>query len=70
MQFRDKNGFPIFLDGQFKDPASCPQSDKGYCPKCRTKLESGYGYAGDYGLGAYNYCESCKTIYDAVPDKE
>ena len=61
---------PMFIDGKFKDPKTCPKSKEGKCPKCRSSLEPGYGFAGGYGLGAYNYCKKCKKVYDFFEDKE
>lgn len=60
----------IFIDGKFKEPEDCPKSDHGHCPECGTPLDGGYGYAGGYGLGSYNFCPDHFGIYDFVEDTE
>jgi len=67
---KNKNVPPTFIDGKFKDPKKCPKSKRGKCPNCRASLETGYGYAGGYGLGSYKYCKGCRKVYDFVEDKE
>jgi hypothetical protein len=61
---------PVFVDGQFRDPKTCSKSKDRRCPKCKSVLRLGYGFAGGYGLGGYNYCEKCHKVYDFVEDKE
>jgi len=68
---KDKHGeYACFVDGKTKDPSTCPKSNRGTCPECNIKLDSGYGFAGGYGLGGYRYCPECGTIYDFCEDTE
>ncbi len=55
--------------------------NKGKCPKtffngvanvcgmCGSdEIEQSYGFAGNYGLGGYNFCDDCGTIMDFSED--
>ena len=59
----------MFIDGQLKDPKACPTSVDGKCT-CGEELQSEYGFASGYGLGAYNLCYKCGKTYDFMEDKE
>ncbi len=66
---KDKEGNTIHIDGKFNDEKECPRSDGDICPGCGHKgLESGYGFAGGYGLGVYNACDKCGLICNFVED--
>lgn len=71
------DGRSIHLDGQFADPKECAKSVMNpitgtmVCGLCGSdELESGYGFAGGFGLGVYNYCGGCRSIIDFVEDSD
>ena len=54
-------------------PASVhnPFNNENVCCLCGCPdLSMGYGFAGGYGLGSYNYCLGCGSILDFSEDKE
>lgn len=47
----------------------CPEStEDNKCPTCLLELDSGYGYAGGYGLGVYWICPQCSVVYNFSED--
>ena len=53
------------------NPRECPKSSYSgeCCGLCGfDELEPGYGFAGGYGLGSYNYCPECHAIMDFSED--
>lgn len=61
----------VHMSGRFKEPNECPDSENMLCgnPECNNaELDSGYGYAGGYGLGAYHFCPKCFAIYNFCED--
>lgn len=57
--------------GRRKDPATCPVSEDLKCTRSEcgaAELECGYGYAGGYGLGGYQICLKCGTVYNFFED--
>lgn len=66
----------VHCTGKFLDPKECPSSienetgDGAACGLCGGEtLIAGYGFAGGYGLGGYQFCEDCGTVLDFCEDK-
>lgn len=65
----------VHITGKFLKPKECPQSienEAGDGPACGLcggeSLMPGYGFAGGYGLGSYQFCEECNTVIDFSED--
>ena len=65
----------VRVTGKFLDPKECPCSienetgDGIACGLCGSEsLQPGYGFAGGYGLGSYQFCEECNTVIDFFED--
>lgn len=62
----------VHLTGKLNN-GECPKSFfngvSNVCGMCgQDELEPGYGFAGNYGLGSYNYCGECMTVLDFSED--
>jgi hypothetical protein len=67
----------VHCTGRFLDPKECPVTvenetgDGNCCGLCGSEsIESGYGFAGGYGLGAYTFCLECNSVLDFCEDME
>jgi uncharacterized C2H2 Zn-finger protein len=65
----------LHLTGKFNEADRCPQTvmnpidGKHVCGLCGSKsIESGYGFAGGFGLGVYQFCEACNAVLDFSED--
>lgn len=61
--------------GKWGDPKETPRSvfceisQRNVCGLCGSdQLEGGYGYAGGFGLGGYNFCLDCNEVQDFSED--
>lgn len=76
MRINAQNPRPgLHITGKFLEPRQCPGttwcdvSDSQICGLCGSdELDTGYGYAGGYGLGCYNYCMACNSVLDFCED--
>ncbi len=63
----------VHLDGQFREPRTCPKSEGGNCPACKQELHGHYGLMGGYGIGSIRLCinPDCDNdeLYDFVADE-
>ena len=65
----------MHITGQFLKPDNCPATIHDdvrgglVCGLCGSdEIDQGYGFAGGYGLGAYNYCCGCESVLDFSED--
>jgi len=65
----------VHVTGKFNTVENCPQtandpvSGQQVCGLCGSdEIDPGYGYAGGYGLGGYNFCMACGTVMDFSED--
>lgn len=63
--------------GKWGDPKETPHSvfcdisQRNVCGLCGSdQLEPGYGFAGGFGLGSYNFCMECNEVQDFSEDCE
>lgn len=63
--------------GKFQSSDRCPRtvvnpiSGRAACGLCGSdETEGGYGFAGGFGLGAYNFCQACGAILDFSEDSD
>ena len=65
----------IHLTGKFNPADRCPGTvhnpvtNETVCGLCGgDSIQPGYGFAGGFGLGVYQYCEGCNAILDFSED--
>ncbi len=65
----------VHLTGKFNAADRCPKTvhnpvtNENVCGLCGSEsIERGYGFAGGFGLGVYQYCENCNAILDFSED--
>lgn len=65
----------VHCTGKFLEGENCPRtvfnpvSGRNVCGLCGGgEIDQGYGFAGGYGLGVYNFCLSCNAVLDFSPD--
>jgi hypothetical protein len=61
--------------GKFQSDDRCPKTvlnpvtEENVCGLCGSdEIEPGYGFAGGFGLGVYNFCTACNTVLDFSED--